>query len=347
MIIRMISFTGNGAALSLLIQKRLGHKYQIQNTSLAEYAADAGNAMQSLKTSVQQWTKEAFFEAEAILFIGACGIAVRSIAPLLRGKYQDPAVLVIDEAGKFCISLLSGHVGGANALAQEIAEFINAVPVITTATDIRGCFAIDNYAAEQGLYCEPVQLCKKVSARLLKGQQVAVKSKFIIMGKLPQGLAEQETGEFGIYFNYAATESPFSETLYVIPKIVFLGLGCKKDTSKEAIERVVSRHLTALHIPIQSIAAIASISNKKEEKGLLQFCEEHKLPFQTYTAEELQCARGEFTNSEFVKDTVGVGNVCERAAVLASGGGELILNKTALNGITIAAAIQEWSVRFE
>ena len=101
-------------------------------------------------TSLDNWTQRAFEEADGIVFVGACGIAVRAIAPYLKNKYQDPAVVVADEKGQYCISVLSGHIGNGNVLAKKVANITNGTPVITTATDVNGVFAVDVWAKENG-----------------------------------------------------------------------------------------------------------------------------------------------------------------------------------------------------
>ena len=112
---------------------------------------NAGLALQTISETLAEWTGQQFAACDGLIFIGAAGIAVRLIAPYLKDKLTDPAVVVVDEAGKFAISLLSGHVGGANRLAEQTAALLNAVPVVTTASDVRGRTAIDVWAADHGL----------------------------------------------------------------------------------------------------------------------------------------------------------------------------------------------------
>lgn len=132
--------------------------------------------------------EEAFQSCDALIFIGATGIAVRKVAPLLRDKFTDPAVLSLDEGGRYCISLLSGHVGGANRLAERIAALTGALPVISTATDLNGCFAVDSFARENRLFFGDRRLAKEVSAALLRGEEVGFSCEEEIGGALPRGL---------------------------------------------------------------------------------------------------------------------------------------------------------------
>ena len=109
-----------------------------------------------------------FSSMDALIFVGACGIAVREIAPYVKSKKTDPAVVCIDEAGQFVIPLLSGHIGGANALAEKLAEKLDATAVVTTATDVRGKFAVDAWAARHGCAISDMGLAKAVSAAILE-----------------------------------------------------------------------------------------------------------------------------------------------------------------------------------
>ena len=140
------------------------------------------------RESAKEFTRRCFAGCDAIVFIGAAGIAVRMIAPLVKAKDTDPAVLVIDEKGRFVIPILSGHIGGANALAMRLATLLHATPVITTATDVNGVFAVDVWATQNGCAIPDTQHIKAVSAALLVGQSVGVQSYFGICGTLPMGV---------------------------------------------------------------------------------------------------------------------------------------------------------------
>lgn len=153
---------------------------------------------------LREWTQNHFLSNEALIFVGSCGLAVRAIAPFVQSKSSDPAVLVIDETGKFVISLLSGHLGGANELTKWVAEELSATPVITTATDRRGLFAVDSWARRNGYFVSNPEKIKEVSSALLEGKTVTFCSDFPISGKVPEQLrllqrdrseAEREAGE--------------------------------------------------------------------------------------------------------------------------------------------------------
>lgn len=288
----------------------------------------------------------AFQTCRLIVFIGATGIAIRTIAPFIRSKVKDPAIVSIDERGHFVIPLLSGHIGGANALAAGIAEFLKAVPVITTATDVNDLFAVDEWAARHNMAISNLPSAKTFASCLVDCKKVGVKSDFPIRGPLPKGLVLAEEGPVGMAISLHKSVQPFVETVVLRPRILHLGIGCRKGTTMDAIEELVIRELTRLRVTLSVVTGLASIDVKKEEPGLLSFAREYALPIHFYSAAELQAAEGDFTPSSFVAQTVGVDNVCERAAVLDSHGGTLLLRKTSANGVTLAVAMEDFTVDF-
>lgn len=284
--------------------------------------------------SLQQWTEQAFQEASALIFIGAAGIAVRAIAPYVQSKTTDPAVVVLDECAQFAIPILSGHFGGANDLARRIAAFCGACPVITTATDVRGVFAVDEWARHHGCAVVHPERIRLVSAKLLAKQPVQVRTDFPIRGKLPVGLelTDKVPCDFEISLSPRCTTA-----LHLIPQIGVLGIGCKKGSTVSAIETAFSDFLLQNKFSAQAISAVHSIDLKREEAGLIEFCQNHELPFTTFSGAALAAVPGEFSGSEFVRCVTGVDNVCERSAVLGSGG-SLVIPKTVIHGVTLALA---------
>lgn len=334
----LICFSDAGAVLAQRIADILNLD-QADIHSIAKFAEKYGFFSHK---SVCANMGELFSSNDALIFIGACGIAVRDIAPHLKNKAVDPAVLVLDDQGKFVIPILSGHIGGANALAVYLAEKLGAVPVITTATDGSGKFSCDTWAVTHDCAISSLKTAKDVSAAILTGN-VPISSEFPLPDVLPNGLTAKETGDLGIFIGIH-TDTPYTFTLRLIPRIITLGIGCRRDTPMKTIHAVVRETLDAYHIDYRAICRVASISAKKDEPGLLAYANIMKVPAVFYTADELNAIPGEFMESEFVRKTVGVGNVCERAAVC--GGGTVILHKTAKDGVTVAAAVKEWSVIF-
>ena len=285
---------------------------------------------------------QAFGTSDLLVFVGACGIALRKIAPYVRDKRTDPAVVCVDEQGTFVISLLSGHIGGANGLTKTIAQAIGAVPVITTATDVNGKFSVDTWAAENGCVIDDMKLAKAVSAAILE-RNVPFSSALPVTGRLPDGLTPEKTGDLGICVSFQES-TPFENTLRLIPRILHLGLGCRKGTPKETIAQAVDRVFRENRLDFRAVCLAASIDLKQEEPGLLAFCRERELPVKFYSAAQLRAVPGEFTPSPFVRSVTGVDNVCERAALL--GAERLLVKKTADCGVTVAVAVKHWEVHF-
>ena len=343
MIVRIVSYTEKGSFTALRVAGALreaGHDCRCFAQS--RFALPQ---TEPLTQSAAEWAAEGFRTADALVFCCASGIAVRAIAPLVKDKKTDPAVVVLDEQGRFVIPLLSGHLGGANELAQIIAEGTGAVPVITTATDINGVFAVDVFAKKNHLRIEDMTLAKDVSAALLAGEKVGFKSDLPREGTLPDGLTEGEA-ELGICVGPPRERAPFARTLFLEPRRYAAGIGCKKGKSGEELEAFLLKQLSAAEIDISDLRCIASIDLKKDEEGLKRLCEKYRLPFFTYPADQLAAVPGDFTPSDFVKERTGVDSVCERAAVLA-GGGQLVQTKTAEDGMTFALAECEEVIRFD
>lgn len=285
---------------------------------------------------------ELFSTVDAMIFVGSVGIAVREIAPHVRDKRTDPAVVSVDELGHFAVALLSGHIGGANQLTKEVSQVLGATAVITTATDINGRFSVDAWAASRGYTIGSLSKAKAVSAAILEGD-VPLQSEFPIVTSLPNGVVTGASGQVGIYIGVHTAE-PFRRTLHLIPKILHLGIGCRKGTSAQAIAQAVESVLAEYALDPRAIADAGSIDLKQEEAGLLEYFQERHLPIRFYSAQELQSLPGEFTGSDFVLQVTGVDNVCERAALM--GGGELIVKKQGRNGVTVALSMEHWEVAF-
>ena len=281
------------------------------------------------------------FDRDALIFVGAAGIAVRAIAPHVASKRSDPAVLCVDEKGQFVISLLSGHIGGANRLGRSLASALDATPVITTATDVNGRFSVDTWATEHNMVITSMPLAKRVSAEILT-HDLPFWSDAERPEKLADGLFWSNVGSLGVCASIRDLR-PFEDTLLLIPKVLRVGLGCRRGTPAAVIETAIEKILSENNLRPEAVAEAASIDVKSNEAGLLDCCRDHGWPVTFYTAEQLNAVPGEFAKSEFVKNTVGVDNVCERAA---ASGGRIIVRKTALNGVTVAVAEMKWGIDF-
>lgn len=340
--IECAAFTAKGVRLALQIEGFLRAGGDICTVHAWGTHAEKGTIEM---TSLAKWTAEAFSRADALVFVSACGIAVRSIAPHLRSKFTDPAVVAVDDCGRFVVPLVSGHVGGANVLAKRIARGLGAQAVVTTATDANRVFAVDTWAVQNGFLVMRPKAAKAVSAALLNGDTVGVFSDFPVGGALPTGLVFEEEGAVGIRISLT-DGADFDQTCWLIPRILTLGIGCKRGTDRETIAEAVNLAMQANDLYMESVQNIASIDKKSHEIGLLDFCKGKKLVCEFFSAAELSRVKGAFVHSEFVEKTVGVDNVCERAAVLGSGGGTLLVHKTAHAGVTVAVAAAPLTIRF-
>ena len=342
MTIWLISYTARGRALAARVAEFLkGAGHYCRTFALPKFCGDGD---EPLTLSPEDWAGAGFAAADALIFCCASGIAVRAIAPHVRDKRRDPAVLVLDEGGTFVIPLLSGHLGGANALALDLANQLHATPVLTTATDVNGLFAVDVFAKGNGLFIEDMGLAKAVSAALLAGERVGFCSDLPVEGALPMGLTTGDA-ELGVLVS-AEDKQPFPRTLRLTPRRYAVGLGCRRGKSAEELEGFLRENLQTCGVGLHELRALSSIDLKKDEPGLVALSQKLGLPFLTYSAEELKAAPGDFTPSAFVQEVTGVDSVCERAAVLASGG-MLVVQKVAKDGMTFALAKKEEAIRFE
>lgn len=306
--------------------------------------------------SLKLLTKEAFDQSDVMVFFSSTGIAVRSIAPFLKSKMTDPAVLVIDEKGQNCIPLVSGHIGGANEYAKEVEQMIGAHAVVTTATDLEQEFAVDVFAKEHNLVISDMERAKEVSAKVVeKGSLwfysdlpelfeindlapdvhrtgnlanadiVITADKKIIREKMPaiqEETSKEEKGGIG---------------LVLIPRIYDLGVGCRKNASTEDIRHLIDEILDRLNTVPEAIHDVGSIDLKRDEPAFSWIGQTYHVTPKFFTAKELEQVPGEFTPSAFVKKITGVDNVCERSAVKLSGG-KLVVRKTVYGNATAAAA---------
>lgn len=380
--VSIISFTLRGIELSLKIKMAFSREAEedlclytkcshaeksLTERKLTEKNLAEKDLVESGLSYVEQplteWTGEQMKARRSLLFIGACGIAVRAIAPFLTDKLNDVPVLVMDEQGRFVIPVLAGHVGGANELALSLAERMGSTPVITTATDLNHCFAVDLFARRNALHIVNKDGIAKVSSRILAGEEVTMA---VEEGHLREEEAQTLRGRRGSRktnipegIRLVSTEAPVDvlvapasygqgRLLTLRPKEYVIGIGCKRGKAAEQIDHFVNSVLKESGISMEQVAAFASIDRKKDEEGILWMSSHYGISFVTCSAEELQQVEGNFHASEFVKSQVGVDNVCERAALRFSGpGGTLITGKQAEDGITVAIAKRRWSVSFD
>ncbi|KGO15563.1 cobalt-precorrin 5A hydrolase [Clostridium botulinum] len=286
--------------------------------------------------------KKSFQDYDAIIFISSTGIAVRAIAPFIQSKDKDPAVIVIDSTGKYVISLLSGHLGGANELTEKIAKTIEAEPIITTATDNLNIKAPDIIAKENNLVIEDLKKAKEIAALLVNGQKVAFIDEEDLVN-FPKGYTYDIETAKGVVFvtnKLHIDEDLQNENLNkkcilkLIRKNIVLGIGCRKNYDDITMKENVIKVLKEENIDLRSINSIVSVEIKKDEKAIKELSKFLGCPFITYSLEEIKKVEHRFKGSDFVRKTIGVGSVCEPSIELK--GGKIIKEKQKLTGMTLA-----------
>lgn len=294
---------------------------------------------------------------DAFVFIMASGIVVRTIAPLLKDKMSDPAVVVVDDTGRFAVSLVGGHIRGANELSKRVARYLGGEAVITTASDVNGLTPLDLWAVKHDLAIEDRRLLPEIGTRLVNN------------GALRVYVDEDATGGMELPDEYLRVSEPayadviisdrkdvYIDTpshvqneacqasgcrvkgqIYLRPKNIVIGIGCNRGTSSEEIEAVVSSTLDSLNISLLSVSLIATLDIKADEPGLKSFIERHGIDLVTFTPSELNTVSG-VEESEAALRATGARAVSEPAALLASGNEKLLMPKQKIGNVTVAVA---------
>lgn len=321
----IICFTKTGENMAIQLTKRMEGE---QNELIPQvYSARKECDLPIFLDNPCECLKEAFEEKRALLFIGACGIAVRYIAPFIRDKFTDSPVLVMDEGGQFIIPVLSGHLGGANKIACQISEMIGALPVLTTATDVQGSFAVDLFAQNHDLSIANRDGIAKVSQKILEKKSVCVSI----------------SKEYEDNVDIAIAPDQKDALITLIPREYILGIGCRKGIAPKLLEHFVETSLLKHQITWKQIREIATIDQKKEEAAIKALSKKKNVPIVFFSAQTLSEQKGEFTASAFVKEQMGVDNVCERAAMaVCPGTGHFLQRKYAADGMTLSIVKVDW-----
>jgi len=292
---------------------------------------------------------QVFHRHPAHIFLAASGIVVRAIATHLRGKDKDPAVLVLDQNGRHVVSLLSGHLGGANALARRVAALTGGTAVITTATDTAGLPALDLMAQDNGLAIENLAAVRTVSAALLAGQTVQLFDPECRLTVPPahsahfEWVASPQDVEPGrpvvaVTWRTGRTAGLDPEWLVLRPRVVVAGVGCRKGAGAEDILEIIRAGCASRGVAVKSLAALASIEAKRNEPGLLEAGRTLGVDMVFYPADQLAKVAVP-TPSQRVREHMGVESVCEAAALLAAGTTRLVLAKIKSETVTLALAL--------
>jgi cobalt-precorrin 5A hydrolase len=297
---------------------------------------------------------EIFEHYEAFIFVMATGIVVRMIAPYIADKRYDPAIVVIDVTGRFAVSLCSGHLGGANQLAQELGTALGAIPVVTTGTDVNETLAPDMLAKELGAEIENWDALKTVSAALVDGERVGVYADSCV--SLPdlsrfttknvwrvESPAELETDfRAGVAISHS-TDLPLPQSVPIVvirPKTLVVGIGCDRGVTVEEIETGINRVFADHHLARASIHNFATYVLKKDEEGLLEFVRRHHLSLEWYEAPDINRVADLIPHpSDVVYKFIGVLGVAEPAAMLSANTQHLLVEKIKCGRLTLAVAV--------
>ena len=291
-----------------------------------------------------------FYEYDAVIAIMASGILIRSIAPLIESKISDPAVVNIDDNGKFVISALSGHLGGANDLTRKIAKLLNAVEVITTSTDVNQKLGIDVMARDLYLSIDDTSEILFFNRAILEAREIT--------------LEVNPNHDFDYLFTYLNDNTlEINVSIIFTSKIntdeihitldehemtlkerkVVVGVGCKRGKKCSEIYDALKKVSGQLNIPLSRVNSIASAWIKSDEAGILELSEKLDVETVFIGKDKLEMFTSHDTSkSDFVKSKLGVEGVCEQSSLIAAGfNSKLIYKKTSFNGITVAVSVGE------
>lgn len=319
-----------------------------ENSISIFYITDRGQILAEKLTEfysgaeVKRFNKQALCDgwlpSRGFVFIMATGIILRSIAPLIKDKKTDPAVVVLDEKGEYAISLLGGHLAGANQMAQEIAGFLGGTPVITTASDVNDLPAIDLWARDQGFRVENGALLARIGTKLVNNGSLLIFSERDL--SLPEAFVRVEkadSADMVVTSRKIVDRRSLRQAVYFRPQTLVLGIGCNRGTSAEEIEEVVMNTLDYKDLAFLSVCSLATIDLKAAEPGLRAFADKYHLPVAIFSADELNTVAGIAVSDAALRAT-GAKAVAEPSAILASGGGNLIVSKQKKGNVTVAVA---------
>ena len=293
----------------------------------------------TLITSIFDFLKDNFSKFDSFIFIGSLGICVRSIASFIRDKHTDPAIVNMDDAGKFVQAVVSGHVGGANDLAVLIAKAIGAQPVITTSSDVQGIWSLDTLGKQFGWKVKPVQELNKIISLFVNKKRTALL--LDVNDKGARYLERNKPDFVDLFYNFnhidfsvyelfiAVTYKLYSSTvpsLYLYAPVLTVGIGCSRDIESDLLALSFKEQMNHQQLSIDSVKAVASIDVKHDEVALIQLAETLQVPFKTFTAAALN-TQAVVNPSEVVMSKLGVHSVSEASVMLVSGNPQLLLEK--------------------
>jgi cobalt-precorrin 5A hydrolase len=352
--IAIIALTRKGLETATKISAAL-EKLEIKNNLYSPEQCVQCGAM-PLDMRLGEFVKDIFDKVDAIIGVMAAGIVVRAVAPCLESKLTDPAVVCVDVSGRFAISLVSGHYGGANELTRIVAREIGAVPVVTTASEVMGKISVDEVA--RLLHCNirnPDSLVA-VNSALVNGKRLVlvlvgdVKIPNLVLGyeikhsdNVKEAVEVLKSFDAGAIITRGKVPSgklPKPATI-LTPKKIAVGVGARKNSTENEIVKAVTCALARADVPLERVDRLATVDIKKDSPAMIGAARKLGLPLDFVTVEALRSVKHEglSPDSKMVEEKIGVGGVCERAALIAAGkNAKLILKKMKMNGVTAAVA---------
>lgn len=348
MSIALIAVTQNGAFLAKKLSLKLADDCTIYVK--AGKVADTDGLIEF--ANMKNLIADIFYEYRALIFFTSTGIAVRMVAPHLVHKAKDPAVIVIDEQGCFAISLLSGHLGGANELTLKIADILHSTPVITTATDRNNLIAPDVIARKLSLVPYPLTQIKIANSALIEQKQLAyfveenwAQADFYVDALAKLQIKAEKIARENLPVNkvlvFLSPDRFCSDNILVLtPRQLILGVGCRRDVDESLIDKAINEAKRMANCEDLVAKNLVSTIVKQHEAGLLAWAEHHDVETHFYPNEQMQAMIDKFNlqQSSFVKKQIGIGNVCEAAILAYNEKANIILPKTKFEKVTVALA---------
>lgn len=343
--ISILAITKNGIKIALKIKEF----YPSWEIFAPEKFSDNNSSITWFTESTSSKIESIFKNSDGMICLFSLGAVIRLISPHLRDKKTDPAVIVIDDKTNFVISTLSGHLGGANELTNEIAKKLKATPVITTAADVNKTIAVDLVGKEFGWKIEDDSSVTKISAFMVNEEKIGLLQdtgeKNWWKKELPKNVIvynsinELKNSDSKAFLIISDKIIDLKEKISVIyrPKTLVVGIGLHWDTSKETIQKGLDDCLKKFSLSPKSIAKLVSIKKPKDVVGLIEFANEKNIPLEYVEKEEL--AKIEIPNpSETVKSFEGTPSVSEAAAILVSKGDLVVEKQKFPPNLTVAIA---------
>lgn len=308
------------------------------------------------ENTFKEGVRDSFHSSELLIFICASGIAIRSLAPLIESKLSDPGVIVMDDNANNVISLLSGHIGGANYETLKVAKFLQSNPVITTASDVNIKASVDMLALNNNLLLKDFKMAKEITAKIINNEDLLVIDDYhesredirsifdlpVIFKDVSQGMTFDDKKAYIIISNMERLNVKNTSLVQLYPKNIVIGIGCRRGTSSSHLLKLIEASLDKLNISINSIKHVATVDVKADEEGLIGACKILEIPLIIIPRSEILKVEDKYEGSDFVKEKIGVSSVSEPCCELSAGPGRFLIRKHKDNGATISI----WEEKF-